>query len=254
MPTLERELDFYYIDQGEGDAILFCHGAGGNAASWWQQVPEFSRDYRCVAYDCRGFGRSTCTAEQFDLRKFGDDAVALMDALDIERADFVCQSMGGWTGVQVALSHPDRIGKLVLSDTIGGIALESGVISAQTVEQRVADTRISRIAVAPDYHEKDPAMTLLYIQISDFNRVPVDIGSALFAEDVLVPLDAARGLTLPILIFSGVDDVIWPPEILKELCGHLQNARLIEIDSGHSPYFEKPEVFNTALRDFLEND
>ena len=253
MPTFEHDVDLYYTDAGNGEVILFCHGAGGNAASWYNQFGAFVRDYRCVAYDCRGFGRSTCTEEQFDGTRFGADAIALLDHLGIESADFVCQSMGGWTGVQVALEHPDRVRKLVLSDTIGGIAVQSGIDSIRTLGERVSDTRLASAAIAADFPEKQPALAFLYAQISDFNRLPQGaVGGSLFDESVLVPLDRARTLSLPILIFAGTDDVLWPPYVLRELAGILPTAECFEIDSGHSPYFENPEVFNRVLREFLE--
>ena len=108
-----------------------------------------------------------------------------------------------------------------------------------------------RAAIAADYPERNPAGAFLYEQISDFNRVPVEVGQVLFAEDALVALDDARSLSLPILIFSGRDDVIWPPPVLRELAELFPDVRLVEVDSGHSPYFEDPETFNRALADFL---
>ena len=253
MPILEHAVDLYYTEAGTGDAILFCHGAGGNAASWFNQFGAFAPDYRCVAYDCRGFGRSVCTAEEFDGSRFGADAVALLDHLEIESAHFVCQSMGGWTGVQVALNHPGRVRKLVLSDTIGGIALQSGIDSIRTLGERVADTRLANAAIAQSFPEKHPALAFLYAQISDFNRLPQSaVGGSLFDESIRVPLERARTLAQPILIFSGTDDVLWPPYVLEELAEALPTAERFEIDSGHSPYFENPEVFNRVLREFLE--
>ena len=66
MPMLENQVDLYYTEAGEGETILFCHGAASNAATWFNQVGAFSKNYHCVAYDCRGFGRSVCTEEEFD--------------------------------------------------------------------------------------------------------------------------------------------------------------------------------------------
>ena len=127
MPFAKSDVEIYYNELGEGDAILFCHGGGGNAASWWRQVGAFSANYRCVALDHRGYGRSRCTPEQFQVSEYGADAIAVLDAAGVESAHFVCQSMGGWAGVQAALHHPKRIRSLVLCGTIGGVALTSGI-------------------------------------------------------------------------------------------------------------------------------
>ena len=248
MPMLEHDVELYYTEAGEGETILFCHGAAGNAASWFNQFGVFAKDYHCVAYDCRGFGRSVCTVEAFDGSKFAADAAALLDHLDVASACFVCQSMGGWTGVQAALDFPDRVKKLVLSGTIGGIALASGVKSFQTYREQSKGPGASIASFA----EKDPAGAFLYAQISDFNQLPPDaVHAAMFDEANLVPIERAQTTTQPVLIISGTHDVIWPPAVLQELAELLPTAERFEIDAGHSPHLENPHVFNRVLREFL---
>lgn len=255
MPYASRDVDIYYVEAGDvaAEAIFFCHGAGGNSTSWWQQVPEFSASYRCLAHDHRGFGRSRCSGEQFRIAEFAGDVLAIMDAADVDAAHFVCQSMGGWTGMQMALDHPDRIKSLVLSDTIGGIALPSGLASITTMNERAQELGAINPALAHDYHLKNPAGAFLYTETSAFNGSFEELGlfEKLFADDALVPLERAADLTLPVLICAGRQDIIWPPEVLHELSEHIHGARVVDIDSGHSPYFENPVAFNAALREFL---
>lgn len=254
MPYAHRDVPLYYVDQGSGaETVLFCHGAGGNSTSWWQQVPEFARRYRCLAFDHRGFGRSVCSPEAFSVAEFGADALAVLDAAGVDRAHFVCQSMGGWTGVQVALNQPQRIASLVLSDTLGGIALPAGLESARTIGRRMAQTGAVSAALAPRYPEEDPKGAFLYLELSAFNTAfdQLDLFGKLFAEDVLVPLARASDLTLPLLVVSGLHDLIWPPEVLRELASHLPGSQRVEIDAGHSPYFENAGAFNEAVDTFL---
>lgn len=255
MAFVNRDVDIYYIQAGDpgAEAVFFCHGAGGNSTSWWQQVPEFAAEYRCLAHDHRGFGRSRCTGEQFVVGEFAADVLAIMDAESVDRAHFVCQSMGGWTGVQMALQHPDRIRSLVLSDTIGGIALPSGVESIVTMNERAKRLGAISPALAPDYPTENPAGAFLYTELSAFNTAfdDLELFKKMFADEGLVPLERTRELNLPVLIFAGSDDIIWPPEILHELSDHIAGARVVDIDSGHSPYFENPQAFNRALREFL---
>jgi pimeloyl-ACP methyl ester carboxylesterase len=73
----------YYEVHGDGPAVLFCHGAGSNALTWWQQIPEFSRDFTCIAYDHRGFGRSLDAGDTFDPAVLVDDALAVRDAAGV---------------------------------------------------------------------------------------------------------------------------------------------------------------------------
>lgn len=257
MPYAERDIAIYYTERGPRDtaqAVLFCHGAGGNAASWWRQIGAFADRYRCVAFDHRGFARSRCAGRQFSVAEFGADALAVLDAAGIEQAHFVCQSMGGWTGVQVALRHPERVRSLVLSDTLGGIAQRSGIDSVRGMGERAAAAGAVSPALAADYHRRDPAAAFLYQELSAMNA-DLDQGELfrqLFAAEHLVDPSAAAALDLPILVVGGGNDLIWAPVVLRELAATLRGAEFVEIDAGHSPYFENAPAFNAALERFLE--
>lgn len=254
MPFAQRDIGIYYVDRGEGpETLLFCHGAGGNSTSWWQQIGAFAGRYRCLALDHRGFGRSRCSPEAFSIGAFADDALAVLDAAGVERAHWICQSMGGWTGLRVALEHPERVASLVLSDTIAGLRLPSGVDSARTMGARAAAAGAVSPALAADYHRRDPAGAFLYLELSAFNADLEQLGlfRRLFADDAMIDLTRARELDLPVLVIAGTKDLIWPPAVLRELAGHLPGARYIEIEAGHSPYFENPAAFNRALDAFL---
>jgi 3-oxoadipate enol-lactonase len=256
MPTVTTDVAIYYVERGPDDAaetLLFCHGAGGNAASWWQQLPEFARDYRCIAFDHRGFGRSPCAPEAFRIEAFADDALAVLDAADAERVHLVCQSMGGWTGVRLALAHPQRVASLTLADTIGGFALPSGLESMADMAERAATAGALTPALAADFHITDPNAAFLYEELSAFNMDlgVLGLGRKLTDPDVLLPVARAAELRLPVLVVSGRHDLIWPPAVLHELAGLFPDARIVELDAGHSAYFENPLAFNNALRTFL---
>jgi 3-oxoadipate enol-lactonase len=254
MPYASGSVKIWYTVEGNGpEAIFFCHGAGGNAASWWQQVPAFARHYRCIAHDHRGFGRTRCPTASLLIREFADDARAVMDAAGIDRAHFVCQSMGGWTGVQMALRYPDRVRTLVLADTIGGIALPSGLAATRDMAARAAAAKALTPALAAGYPVRDPAGAYLYQQLSAFNTEldQTELFRRLFANDAQIPLDEVARLRVPVLVIAGTSDLIWSPQILRELAAHLPDARVVEIDAGHSAYFEAPVAFNAALRTFL---
>lgn len=254
MPYAHRDVDIYFTSRGDGDETLFfCHGAGGNSTSWWQQVGAFASRYRCLAHDHRGFGRSRCSAEQFAVDAFVDDALAVLDAAAVTRAHLVCQSMGGWTGVRLALEHPERVRSLVLCDTIGGLALESGIESIRTMTERAARAGAVSPALAADYHLRDPAGAFLYLELSAFNEDLEQLGlfRQMFAPEAMTDLDQAAALALPILVVAGRRDLIWPLEVLRELSRRLPGASVVEVDAGHSAYFENPQAFNAALAGFL---
>src|SRR3954468_114284 len=107
----------YYEVVGEGGVpLVLSHGAGGNHAVWYQQVAPFAVDRTVVTWDHRGYGRSTDRADRSGPEVAVGDLLAVLDALGIERADLVGQSMGGWTVVGAALARPGLARSLVLAD------------------------------------------------------------------------------------------------------------------------------------------
>ena len=121
MPRFEHNgASLYYEVHGEGPWLAFAHGAGGNALSWWQQVPAFSLHRRCLVYDQRGWGRSTCPGTP-DPADFAGDLAALLDHLGVEQTALVGQSMGGWTVLGCALLRPHRVTHLLLAGTLAGL-------------------------------------------------------------------------------------------------------------------------------------
>ena len=253
MPYAKRpNATLYYEVHGDGPALVFAHGAGGNTLIWWQQVPHFARGRRVVTFDHRGFGRSTCAPADFHAREFAGDLRAILDAAGIERAALVCQSMGGWTGLRSALEFPERVACLVLSGTPGG------VFTPKVFE---AFARIGRIAagegirgapaLAPDFPAREPALAHLYDQISARNPGLPPAALATLAQARVEPAELA-GYAIPTLMISGAHDQLFPPEVLKEAAAQIPGCRLASVSSsGHSPYFEDAPRFNRIVAEFL---
>ena len=112
----------YYESHGDGPALVFAHGAGGNHLSWWQQVPYFRGRYRCIAFDHRGFGLSADIESSPGASAFPEDLRCLLDALQIDQAFLVAQSMGGGTCMGFTAAYPERVRALVMCDTIGAMS------------------------------------------------------------------------------------------------------------------------------------
>ncbi len=260
MPTVRSaRAEIYYEARGDGPAIVFAHGAGGNAASWWQQVPYFlERGQRVIAFDHRGFGRSRCPDGAFDLACFPGDLLAILDAEGIERAALVCQSMGGWTGLPAALRHPDRVRALVLCGTPGGMWTPAVERSFAGIPQRLEGTAglvgPGGAALAADFAKREPQHAFLYEQISSFNSGP-DPALLQQIDSVRITAEDLSDHRVPTLVVAGRHDVLFPPDALRDVAAHIPGAELVELEgSGHSTYFEEPERFNAVLADFLDRN
>ena len=161
-----------YETVGAPDApvVVLGHGAGGNHAIWFQQVPVFAPDYRVVTWDQRGFGLSTNRARARESRAPRPaDLLAILDHLGVERAHVVGQSLGGWAAMGLAIAHPDRVRSLVLADTLGGIPVE-GWWKAAAPSPR--DGPFNHPALSNDFCVRHPERAHLYLQIGGLRRDP----------------------------------------------------------------------------------
>ncbi|MFS0726264.1 alpha/beta fold hydrolase [Paenibacillus sp. 1P07SE] len=108
---------FFYEVSGEGEPIIFTHGASWNHEQWQEQVAFLKSSYKLVTWDVRGHGRSTLPEGRVDPEDFSKDLVALMDHLQLKQATLTGLSMGGHISLQTAIRYPDRVKRLVLIGT-----------------------------------------------------------------------------------------------------------------------------------------
>jgi 3-oxoadipate enol-lactonase len=253
----------HYEVCGQGPAIVFAHGLGGNHMSWWQQVGYFRATHTCVTFSHRGFAPSSVDGVSPDPLQYANDLAALIDHLKLNHVCLVGQSMGGWTVVEYCLRHPQRVRGLVLSATVGSIRLDriAGLDPAelahwqQASKQSVSQCRTQQVHPAAGLRmaREQPAMHLLYQHI-DEQAGALDkeaLRGRLRQMRIREPAELAdSGVAL--LLISPQEDIVIPPPALRALAREVTCARLIELaHAGHSPYFEKAQVFNQHLADFL---
>jgi 3-oxoadipate enol-lactonase len=253
MPAVRSgNASIHYEAVGAGPALVFAHGAGGNAMSWWQQVPHFARRHRVIAFDHRGYGRSTCPVADLDPSQFVADLAAVLDAEKIERATLVGQSMGGFTVLPFTLAHPGRVSALVLCGTPGGVRTERIARDMAEIPRRTAERGFAGMVVGPGFSAREPARAFLYEQINSLN--PPETLAAIVPRLASVRVDdqAVAALDIPVLVVGGTDDAFFSPDGLGEVAAKFRRGRFVELrDAGHSTYFEVPDAFNAMLESFL---
>lgn len=245
------------IDEGKGDAVLFLHGMGCDGTDWAPQVDAFSAEYRCIAVDHRGHGRSSReVGTGFSIPGFRADALAVLDALGVQQAHVVGLSMGGMIAQQIALDAPERVRTLSLLDTFcrpGPLGASLGPM-ADTIEN--GDLELfagafqamvfanATVAGKPDVIERfqvqfranTPACLAWDIRaITDF-----DVHGRLGAID------------RPTLVLCGAEDNLTPFQQAEEIAAAIPGARLeIVPDAGHFSNIENPSFVNDALAKHL---
>jgi 3-oxoadipate enol-lactonase len=257
MPMIAtRNADIYYEIHGKsGPWVVFAHGRGGNAASWWQQLPHFMGSYRTLAFDHRCFGRSRCDFKRdFAIGHFVDDLTAILDAERIDRTAIVAQSMGGWTGLGMALRHPERVTALALCDTTGGLETpQSAALRAALQPKPALLGEISTFALAPDFPQRRPDLAFLYSRIQAFNTgFDYAAPSTLGDPATQIRPEQLQTYRTPTLVLAGSEDQIFSPDLLRHVAATIPGAAFELLPgSGHSAYFEDPARFNAVIGRFL---
>jgi 3-oxoadipate enol-lactonase len=245
----------YYEDTGgNAPTIMFLHGAGGNHLSWWQQIPVFAEEYRCITLDQRGFGQSPDAEGGPGPSALGSDGLALLDHLGIGRAAIVAQSMGGWAAVGAAIHSPQRFWAIVLANTVGNLtnpdiaALRRDLVASRPPRPAV----LWHAALGPTFRAAEPVRTFLYAQIAGINPPrPADFSDQLSRLTTPVERYVAAGVPT-LFLTSDEDGLIWP-ELSEKVHQSVPGSRLARVQAaGHSTYFERPEVFNREVAAFFK--
>jgi len=257
MPTVHvNGIDLYYEQHGAGSDVLLIMGLGAHAGDWARQVPALARHFRVTVFDNRGCGRSSAPDEPYSIRQMADDAVALMDALDMARAHVVGSSMGGEIAQELAISYPERVDRLVLIATSAGgywariIPADRRAVGlprivpglrelARQLRRRLQAVGARRAGPAwqPPAPPPPPAHGL---------RRQREATAAFDAHGRLSRISA------PTLVIAGARDREVPLAAAEELARGIPGARLVVLrGAGHLMHYERADEVNRLLLDFL---
>ena len=261
-----------YLIAGEGPPMVLLHGAGDNALDWWWVMPALAATHRVYAPDLPGSPDSTRPTADYSPAFFERSVASFVDALDIGRATFVGNSLGGFIALRLALFEPARVTALVLVDSAGlGRAVNPAFTSVNVpglgeaaipfwstpvgAHQRAwgrttllfAHTPRSvprewlaeqcRLAQSPGYLEAHLAVLRSQVSLAGQREVLVD---------------QLASLRIPTLVVWGVRDRVFPVSHAREAVARLREGSLALIpDCGHMPHVECPDRFLAALDEFL---
>ena len=246
-------IDLYYESHGEGPALVFAHGRGGNHFSWWQQLADFSDQYQCITFDHRGWGLTENNGSNgINQNGFTEDLRGLLDYLELDKVGLVSQSMGGITNLGFTLRFPERVSALVLSDTTGGIGDPSVVDILRNVHP--PEDTLGR-ALSKGFIESEPEKTMLFRQIGLLNpTMPISVISPLFRDPNGPQAAELARVNTPTLLIVGEEDLIFPPHVMEAATALIPGA-VLEVVQGaaHSTHFEQAAHFNRLVHQFLND-
>lgn len=254
-------IDIHYEIDGSGPVVMFAHSLGSDQSIWAAQKSASHGDslwslanrYTVLTYDLRGHGQTEATPGAYSFDLLAADALALLDALQIDKASFVGISLGGMIGQAMALAAPERIEKLVLADTTCRYPPEVQAtwperirqIEVAGLEPLVAPT-LERWFTAP-YRAANPELMARIGKLIRTTPVAGYVGCchAIARLDFHARLGDIR---MPTLVMVGELDPGTPPAMARELADGIPDARLETIPgAAHLGNIEQAATFNRLL-------
>jgi len=242
-----NDIKMYYEIHGEGEPLLLLHGGLGFIETFYNQIPNLAKEFRVIAVDSRGHGRTTDSDKPLSYSLMASDMVKLLEHLKIDSAHVVGWSDGGVIGIDLAINHPNRIRKLVV---IGAHFRAEDMSDAfiQLIKSTTAETleKDDRFKVMIDFYKKmapDPShLPIFWEKIKHMWLTEPN-----YTEKELSNIKAQT------LVLAGEDEEIVRLDHVRELSQAIPNAQLNVIsDAGHSVPLEKPRLVNEAIINFLK--
>ena len=256
MPFLELPTHrlHYRIDGDAGPWLLLCNSLGTDLHMWDAQIPALAQQFRVLRYDRRGHGQSTAPPPPYALADLGGDALALLDALAIERAHFCGLSIGGLVGQWLGIHAGHRFDNIVVCATAAKIGSVEGWNAR--IEQ-VQATGLAPLASTTAERWFTPT----------FNAEHADVVARVLESFVAVSVDGYNGccaalagadlrddiarIVNPLLAISGDDDPVCTPSDLQAIADRVVDGRHVTLPGRHIVNIESAPAFNATLLQFL---
>lgn len=268
-----RNINIAYIDEGKSEKVLLLiHGLGTNAKSWDKNISELSKEFRVIAVDLPGYGKSDKGFYKYSMTWYATVLTEFLDVLKIPKASFVGHSMGGQISIHAALNYPNKVDKLVLIAPAGFEEFTEGegdwMKSAFTIDL-IKETTTRNIAINLDANfYETPADADFFvtdrIQIkgaSDFDDYCYAVTrnvTGMIDEPVLKDLKNIKHKSL--ILFGENDGLIpnvylhggYTTDIANFGQSQISESELVIIpECGHMLPFEKSEIANKEISKFI---
>lgn len=255
-----RQGRLFYRACGQGEPVILLHGNFHDHQIWSKQFDELANHYQVIAYDQRGYGRSSTPQAAYSAV---DDLAALLGHLKLEQVTLIGSSSGGALALDYALAYPARVKRLILAaPSVSGRAYPLRMLwkgmanyrrremkgAAKAIEMLIADPYWRYIFPAADKPEERTAVLTNMQSPDNFCRIPAKLS--------VPPKPGAwnrlQQLALPVSIIIGDRDHPYNRQTAEELVKRLPHARsTVFRNCGHLPFVEEPAAFNRLVLEEL---
>lgn len=234
--------------------LMFSNSLGADLTMWDELVPYLLPYFRVLQYDTRGHGQSELTDGPYTIEQLGHDVIDLLDTLKIDKVYFCGLSMGGLIGQYLGINHPDRLHKLIISNTdakIGTVERWNDRIKTINKQgmQAIVDATMEKW-FTESYHQTHPSRVAEIKKIFLANRTEgytaccAAIGNADFRADI-------KQIQLETLIITGDEDAVTNVAQAENMQREIAGAELKVFHARHLPSTELPAYYAETLINFI---
>ncbi|NCC53254.1 MAG: alpha/beta fold hydrolase [Spartobacteria bacterium] len=250
MPFVQANgINLYYEELGEGTPLVCIAGLGATRETWGLLRDNLAEHYRVIVFDNRGIGDTDAPAGPYSIEQMADDTIGLMDALEIPSAHLIGHSMGSSIAQNIAFRRPERVKKLILCNTYEKIGKKAEFVfknNAFLLRKGVSEPDLFRVIMPWLFSEKffqNAEMTENFIKTAE--NTPSKQSVDAFEHQITAACDfdgknQLPDLKMPVLIISGAEDVLTPPENAEKMAKTIKNSTYRLIPTAHFSPIEAP--------------
>jgi 3-oxoadipate enol-lactonase len=257
MPTVQSNgCPIHYEMEGPADkpVLMLCNSLGTTLHMWDGQMPSFVQHFRVLRYDRRGHGKSGVPSGAYTMEMLGRDALAVLDAANVHKTNWCGLSMGGMVGMWMGANAPDRVNKLILSNTSAyfenkqvwndrlAAAKEKGL---QGLLQGTIERWFTK-----DFREQQPAKVKVIADMFLATKLDGYMGCGMAVRDMdhrpLLPKIKA-----PTMVIAGKQDAGTTVEMAEAIRKNIPGASMTLFDAAHIANVECQHDYTDAVLGFL---
>ena len=234
-------ISIYYAVYGQGSPVILLHGGLANSDYWSNQIKALAPHHTVIVMDSRGHGRSTRDSRPYGYDLMADDVVALMDVLKVSKADIVGWSDGGILGLDLAIRHPDRVGKIF-------------AFAANTTTSGVKDDVEKNPTFAAFIKRARHEYEAYSVSPKEYDAFVEQI-SKMWATQPNWTDAELKAITAPVLVVDGDHDEAIKREHTEYIASTIPGAGLLILpNASHFAFLQDPEFFNYSILHFLGDE
>jgi pimeloyl-ACP methyl ester carboxylesterase len=256
-------VELYWESTGQGPPVLLIAGQGMTMDGWWSTIPVLARSFRVIAFDNRDTGRSSHVALPYSVAQLAEDALAVLDAAQEERAHVYGVSLGGMVAQELAIHHPDRVEALVLGATSPGgrSAVLPGPLPMTFFARAglMGSEEAEWAAVPYTYAESTRRLHAARIAENIAHRVSAPTNAVAYLHQAAAvathsTFERLDHITAPTLVMHGEEDLAIPPQNARLLAERIPGAQLrLQPHAAHLYFIDEPRADREIARFLLRH-